>query len=117
MDGEKSSRNGESAMSSVASEASNLLRAIVSPPRPGESIKAMIGRSARKAGLSFIRAKKLWYQEAARIDCEEMDRLRGAVAEHLRGQECELRFRYEVLTREIEFLRERLAQERAERNR
>ena len=63
---------------SVESEASSLLRAIVAPPFPGESVKALIGRAARKGGLTFIRARKLWYREARAILASEMDALRAA---------------------------------------
>ena len=81
MGGDFSSQSGESRVSmsvSVRAEASSLLRALVAPPAPGESVKALIARGARRAGLSFERARKLWYQEAGRILADEMDALRAA---------------------------------------
>lgn len=65
---------------SVEFEASSLLRDLVAPPYPGESVKALIGRAARRSGLTFIRAKKLWYGEVRdnAIRAEEMDALRRA---------------------------------------
>ena len=60
----------------VKSEASTLLREIVAPPWPGESVKALIRRASRKSGLTVSRATKLWYGLCARIDAEEIDRLR-----------------------------------------
>ena len=98
-------------------EASELMRRLAEPAPAGAHIETLIRNAARRVGLSFSRARDIWYGNARRIDADEMDRLRGAVAEHYRGQEIELRFRYEVLAREIEFLRERLAAERQERNR
>jgi hypothetical protein len=56
---------------SVKAEAASLLREICAPPAPGESVKALIGRAARASGLTFIRAKKLWYGEAANVLAEE----------------------------------------------
>ena len=65
----------EDSVSSQA-EAGALLREIVSPPAPGESVKALIGRAARHSGLTFTRARKLWYGEARSILAHELDHLR-----------------------------------------
>ena len=65
---------------SVQCEASNLLREIVSPREPGESVKALWLRASRKTGISFSRITKLWYGLPARIDAYEMDTLRRAAA-------------------------------------
>ena len=65
---------------SVSVEASSLLREIVSPREPGESVKALWLRASRKTGLSFSRVTKLWYGLPARIGAEEMDVLRRAAA-------------------------------------
>jgi uncharacterized protein YceH (UPF0502 family) len=87
---------------SIESEASSLLRALVTPPAPGESVKALIRRAGRRAGLTFSRAKKLWYSEARAIRAEEMDAIRAAAARKQGEAESDLR-------NEIEHLRARLA--------
>lgn len=94
---------------SVEFEASRLLRDLVAPPYPGESVKALIGRAARRAGLTFIRAKKLWYGEVrdGAIRAEEMDALRAAVrikqdeaeGEHERALRAEYREIFDRLAR------------------
>lgn len=67
--------NGESAVC-VKAEASSLLRQIVTPPYPGESVKSLINRAAHRSGLSVSRATKLWYSETATVLAEEIDKLR-----------------------------------------
>lgn len=64
-----------SEMSSLA-EASNLIRRVAEPRPVGDSVKAAISRAARKLGLTFSRAKSIWYGEAHRIEAAEMDALR-----------------------------------------
>ena len=44
--------------------------------RPGESIKAMLGRIARVSGLDFNRTRKLWYGECETIPWHEAETLR-----------------------------------------
>lgn len=100
---------------SPSAEASELLRRLAEPAPAGVHIEALIRRVSRRVGIGFSRAKSIWYGEARRIDSEEMDRLRKAVVDQYEGREFELRIRYETLTRELEFLRERLAAERQER--
>ena len=79
-------------MSSIA-EASDLIRRAAEPRPVGDSVKAAISRAARKLGLTFSRAKSIWYGEAHRIDANEMDALRKqagiyeAVAFNLRVQD------------------------------
>lgn len=63
-------------MSSVA-EASVLIRKAAEPRPIGDSVKSAIRRAAHRLGLSFTRAKTIWYGEARRIDAHEMDALRG----------------------------------------
>lgn len=48
----------------VRIEAASLLREIASPGMPGESVKAAIGRAARRAGMPYGRVRSLWYQLA-----------------------------------------------------
>lgn len=70
---EKASENSEM---TVLSEASFLVRQIAEPRPVGDSVKAAIGRAARRLGFSFSRTKTIWYAEAHRIDAHEMDALR-----------------------------------------
>lgn len=99
---------------SPSSEASALLRELAQPAPAGAHIDVLIRKAARRVGFSFGRARSLWYELARRIDSDEMDALRRAVADQL-GAEIELRTRCEQLTKEIEFLRARLAEESAQR--
>src|SRR5215813_8904428 len=66
-------------MSSVA-EASCLIRRVAGPREVGDSVKALIRRASRRLGWQFSRTKDVWYQDARRIDAEEMDRLRDEAA-------------------------------------
>ena len=52
------------------------LETIAGQRRPTESIKAMLRRIARAAGLPPARIKALWYGEARRIDWAEGEALR-----------------------------------------
>lgn len=63
-------------------EASNLLRAIAEPRPVGDSVKAAIRRAARKVGLTFSRAKSIWYGDAHTISSVEMDALRKQVGQY-----------------------------------
>ena len=65
---------------SASVEASNLMRAIAEPAPAGVHIEALIRNVARKVGLSFRRAKAIWYGEARLILAEEMDALRAAAS-------------------------------------
>lgn len=66
-------------MSSVA-EASTLLRRVAGPRGSGDNIKRLIERAARRVGFGYSRARDIWYEDARRIDSEEMDRLRDRAA-------------------------------------
>lgn len=65
-------------MSSVSDEAAALLRQVAEPRPVGDSVKAAIGRAARRLGFSWRRTKTIWYGETSRIGAEEMDALRRA---------------------------------------
>jgi hypothetical protein len=100
---------------SVESEASSLLRVIVAPPVPGESVKALIGRAARRCGLTFSRARKLWYGEARAILATEMDALRAAARvkqdEAEGGYERALRAEYREIFDRLARIEARLGEE------
>jgi hypothetical protein len=61
---------------SASCEAAELVRRCAEPSLPGESVKLLIRRAARRTGLSASRVKAIWYREAASILAPEMDRLR-----------------------------------------
>jgi hypothetical protein len=97
---------------SVKAEAASLLREMVAPPAPGESVKALIGRAARASGLSFIRAKKLWYGEAQTILAEEMDALRATTRRRC-GDKNAVRSESQTLGASIERIEAELARLRS----
>lgn len=45
----------------IVQEMQAAVRVIASPSIPGESVKAAISRAARRSGLSFSQARRLWY--------------------------------------------------------
>lgn len=50
---------------------------LAAEPRPvGDSVKAAIGRSAKRLKWSYTRTRDIWYGDARRIDVREMDALR-----------------------------------------
>lgn len=61
---------------SISSEMSAGLRQLSEPVRAGDSIKALIGKAARRAGMSYSRAYECWYGRA-KVRAEEMDRVRS----------------------------------------
>ena len=95
-----SSRSGDSSMS-VELEASTLLRNLAEPVSAGESIKALINRAARKAGMTTSRARKCWYGEAKAILAQEMDALRGAAAKRQEEREHGARTEFRELSERI----------------
>ena len=108
LDGEMSSRHGENCVS-VRAEAADLLRDLVAPSTPGESVKALIGRAARTSGLTFIRAKKIWYGEAQSILAQEMDALRQATRRRCGDKHAAVRSESDALGASIERIEAELA--------
>lgn len=66
---------------SFAREASVLVRQVAEPRTVGDSVKAAIGRAARRLGWPYNRTKDIWYANARRIDASEYEALRKATAE------------------------------------
>lgn len=97
---------------SASAEASDLLRRLAEPAPAGAHIETLIRGVARKVGLSFSRAKALWYREAAIVRAEEMDALRAA-ARARDEAESELRGKYQNVVARIEHLERQLAETRA----
>lgn len=62
----------------VLVEAAQALRLLAEPIPAGDSIKAQIGRAARRAGLTYNRAFDLWYRRARLIRAEELEAIRQA---------------------------------------
>jgi len=83
---------------SAPTEMSLGLRQLVEPVRAGESIKGLIVKAARRAGMSYSRAYECWYGRA-RVRPEELDRVRRL----LQAKE------QEAINVEIAELRQRLA--------
>ena len=61
-------------------EMRNLVRQAAEPARPGESVKAAIGRAARALGLSHGRVKRYWYSEIQVPPAHEVDAARAALS-------------------------------------
>jgi hypothetical protein len=61
-------------------EMKRLVRRAAEPARVGESVKAEIGRAARRLGLGYGRVKRYWYGEIAVPPAHEVDAIRAAVA-------------------------------------
>jgi hypothetical protein len=70
----------------VALEMLAIVREAAEPSQPGESVKAAIGRAARRLGLSFARVHGIWYGRARQITAEEADTLRRRRAELARAR-------------------------------
>lgn len=106
---------------SVEAEASSSLRELALPAVPGERVAAAISRAARRAGMSFSRARDVWYGNARAILATEMDQLRERAAEArekqadvLRGRNEELTSRLERLETTLDGLRRRLESSRVD---
>lgn len=63
----------------IASEMQSSLRLIAEPIHAGDSIKAQIGRAARRVGFDYWRTHDLWYARARRIDAVELEAVRARV--------------------------------------
>ena len=64
-------------VSGAVEEMRGIVRAAAVPSRPGESVKAAIGRAARALALDWGRARSLWYGDArVAVRADEADRLR-----------------------------------------
>ena len=58
--------------------AQELIRKVASPREPGESVKASIGKAARRLKWSWNRAKDVWYGDARiKISADELAELRA----------------------------------------
>ena len=109
MNGEIPSLNSEKRVSvmSASLEASELLKRLAEPAPVGAHIETLIRSVARKVGLSFSRAKALWYREAAVVRSEEMDALRAAARARSEAEGV-VRQEYQELISRIEQLERRL---------
>lgn len=88
----------ESDDSSEISDAMRIVQLAAEPRPVGDSVKAAIGRSAKRLHWSFTRTRDVWYGDARRIDIREMDALREI--ERKRDEaatEAERRLRFEQL--------------------
>lgn len=68
----------------VREEMAGLVRRSAEPVQAGESIKALIRRSATRLGLTFGRAKRYWYSEIRTVPAHEADKIRARAARILR---------------------------------
>jgi len=61
----------------VGDEMQRLVREAALPAQPGDSVKAQIGRAARRLGLPFGRTRSHWYGLARAVLAEEAEMLRA----------------------------------------
>ena len=99
--GRNMSSPSEDISMSVELEASSILRGLAEPVSAGESIKALINRAARKAGMTTSRTRKIWYGEAKAILAQEMDALRKAAAKRQEEREHGARTEFRELSERI----------------
>lgn len=71
-----------SSIDGIADEMQERVRQIAFPGEPGESIKAVLGRVARRSGVTFNEAKRLWYREWRRVPADIADKIREAQRKH-----------------------------------
>lgn len=83
---------------SATAEASQLVKAAAEPYRPGEGVQSAIRRAASRLGWSFGRTRRVWYEEARRIDRDEIERAREVAAKHSRNAELLRREREQART-------------------
>ena len=99
-------RKTVSSIDSIADEMQFRVKRLAYPGEPGESIKSVLGRVARRSGVTFNEAKRLWYREWRRIPADIADKIREAERKHDEriAQELEtLRGRYKALYGEEDF--------------
>lgn len=92
--------------SSERSDAMRIVQLAAEPRLVGDSVKAAIGRAARRLHWSFTRTRDVWYGDARRIDVREMDALR--MVDRARNEASEAKQRGQYLE-QIDVLRTRLA--------
>lgn len=88
----------EQEMNCVSAEMASGLQRLAEPVRAGESVKALIGKAARRSGLSFSRVRELWYRRG-KVKAEELERVRALLRSNT----------HENINAEIAELRSRLA--------
>ena len=71
------------------------------PVRSGENRARWVERVAFAAGLSYRRAKSVWYREPVRIDRDELDRAEAAAHHAKQAEIAELRARLDKLEKDI----------------
>lgn len=78
------------------------LKKIGGPVRNGENRKRWLERVAYDSGLTYRKAKSVWYGEPVRIDRDDLDRAETAIHQAKQIEINELRARLAALEQEIE---------------
>jgi len=74
-----------SAMSALA-ESQSLIRRVAEPCPAGDSVKAAIGRAARRLRWSYTRARAFWYaDDRIKVSADEINQLRTAAKQQAAG--------------------------------
>lgn len=88
-------------MPTTVEDARAIVRDAAEPRPPADSVKAAIGRAARRLGLDWGRARSLWYADArVRLSAAEAERLRRAHAARQVARLTELRADIALLAQE-----------------
>lgn len=72
----------------IVHEMQRAMRTLAAPGNPGESVKTAINRAARRAGLTHLQARRLWYGTWIEIPAYVVDGIR-VVVEQSTAQEIE----------------------------
>ena len=71
---------------SASLEAQSLVRRIAEPCPAGDSVKAAIGRAARKLRLNYARCRAFWYaDDRIKVTGDELNQLRAVAKQHTAG--------------------------------
>ena len=90
---------------SASLEAQSLVRRIAEPCPAGDSVKAAIGRAARRLRLNYARARAFWYaDDRIKVTGDELNQLRAVAKQHTAGADT-----HDLMAR-LEYIEERLRQ-------
>jgi hypothetical protein len=92
---QKRCENSHMTSAAIAEEMRCSLRQLAGQKMASDSVKSLIGRAARSAGLTYSRAYELWYGRARRIDAHELDGVRARLQAQ-RDEADRSRFREEI---------------------
>jgi hypothetical protein len=87
--------------STTVDEARAIVRLAAEPWQIGDSVKAAIGRAARRLGMEHRRVRQAWYGEPAAWRAHELDGMRARARDLLAQRQARLKAELEALARDI----------------